>query len=52
MTIAVTIRTPKDKEASVETHGDGRVTAVKVPKESERLFYVWGDGILVISESE
>ena len=52
MTISVTVRTTKENGAIVEEIRGPGGTTTKVPKDSERLFHVWGEGILRIRESK
>lgn len=52
MTISVLIRTTKENGATVEqTRGPGG-TVTKVPKDSEQLFHVWGEGFLTVRETK
>jgi hypothetical protein len=52
MTISVTIRTTKENGATVEQMRGPGGTKTEVPKDSEQLFHVWGEGILTVRESK
>lgn len=52
MTISVLIRTTKENGAIVEEMRGPGGTKIEVPKDSERLFHVWGEGILTVREAK
>lgn len=52
MTISVTVRTTKENGAVVEQIRGPGGTETIVPKDSEQMFHVWGEGILRVRESK
>jgi predicted lactoylglutathione lyase len=52
MTISVTVRTTKENGASVEEIRGAGGTKTNIPKDSERLFHVWGEGFIIVREEK
>lgn len=52
MTISVTVRTTKKHGAEVEEIRGQGGTKTNVPKDSERMFHIWGEGFIVVRETK